>query len=70
VSESTRSASYKPCDCGEDCNAGTEEQPCWGKVYAVDRVETEDDMYWVHACQGHDDLLAGFTVYYNPEPKP
>lgn len=64
-----RSSSYRPCHCGGECYIGTQAEPCWGRVSAVDRYEGEDDTIWIHACEGHEDIVGGYSVYYTPEPK-
>lgn len=54
--------SYKKCYCGVDCyniNDHKEGEPCWGEVHAVSEVVTEDDSWYIHACEGHAGLLFG-----------
>lgn len=53
--------------CGKDCYAlYNEDEPCWGDVYVEDEEWTEDDYYWVHACEGH--LGTYPTGKYTPKP--
>ena len=52
---------YRQCDCGEDCyirdfEEEEREGKCWGRVNVIDKIESEDDHSWVHACEGHRDL--------------
>lgn len=59
----------KPCDCGSlrcDYADVQEIEPCWGEITVVDEVYTEDDYWWVHACEGHEDVNAGDP--YKPDP--
>lgn len=67
----SKSASYKQADCcrGVDCVLldAYDDQPCWGQVTVVDEDYTEDDWWWVHACEGHAQHRDGVT--YIPEGK-
>jgi len=63
---------YNTCrSCGCDCclfeaNAN---EPCWGKVEAVEEVEIGNgDFGWIHACDGHAQSWDGFGPY-KPEPE-
>lgn len=57
--------------CGADCWAEhwLEEYggPCWGDVEVIDEEYTDDDYWWIHACEGHAN---GYGGPYIPEPKP
>lgn len=60
--------------CGAECTKEYEndpDQPCWGKVYAVDEWIIEDEGYtdsiWIHACEGHADMVA-WGGEYTKEP--
>ena len=51
-----KSSSYKLTCCADGCywiDDSTPEQPCWGKVKAIDEISAGEDGWWVHACQGH-----------------
>ena len=51
-----KSGSYKIAECcGDDCYAiDNEEEVCWGEVSVIGSESfTDDDYYWVHACEGH-----------------
>lgn len=42
-------------------------EPCWGKVTAVEEVESGDgDYVWIHSCEGHADVHEGGN--YKPRP--
>jgi hypothetical protein len=46
--------------CNEDCYAIDNEEPCWGDTQAIDEeYYGDDDYYWVHACEGHQDKYHG-----------
>lgn len=57
------SPSYNPAACcGDHCWAypglgGS--GPCWGDVEVVDEIESGDDWWWIHSCQGHMDERDG-----------
>ena len=40
-----------------DCNSGTKDEPCWGKVQHLDERFTDNYLdYWVgDLCEGHMD---------------
>lgn len=50
-----------PCYCGELCVY--EGPDCWGTVQAIEE-EGGEDWYFVHACEGHEDVYHGgsYTV--------
>lgn len=49
--------SYKTCQgCDADCPHDSDEEPCWGEVKVIDEIYTDDDYYWVHCCEGHEDI--------------
>ena len=62
----------KPGCCNSLCDMDYDELPCWGDVEVVDEVnygtDDEPDYTWVHACEGHSDLVA-YGYPYKPEPK-
>lgn len=70
MKEIHRSPSYQPCDgCSCNCNyefSSTPEQPCWGRVLALDEVGGDEGGY-IHGCEGHEDIGIGGT--YREEPK-
>lgn len=55
--------SYKTADCckDKDCDwlDATSTEPCYGQVTVVDEIYTEDDCWWVHACEGHAGVTDG-----------
>lgn len=61
-----RSPSYRPAECcNAECPHDREDEPCWGEVEVIDEHYTEDDSWWVHACQGHKGVYEGHP--YEPE---
>lgn len=60
-----RTGSYRPCECGAECDLLDDNQPrepCWGEVTAVDDWVGEDGAIGLlHACRGH--RLADLAVY-------
>lgn len=51
-----------PCSCGDDCNwEGIDEinEPCYGKIRAIEEMWSDDDYYWVHTCGGHQNMYGG-----------
>lgn len=59
-----KSDSYNPSYCcvGADCykfGINNENEPCWGNVMVIDKIQYDDDYSWVHACQGHWDSYDG-----------
>lgn len=64
-----RLPSYISGDCCPDCDCqmGSESQPCWGECRVVAEEYTEDDHWWIHACEGHEDCWDGgdykFSIY-------
>ena len=68
-----KSPSYEKVCCNADCwfeDYSTEDQPCWGKVEAIDEDYSEDDWTWIHACKGHKgfDYRGGEHQQYTKEP--
>lgn len=64
-----KAASYKKSECcGANCDLLDcyDDQPCWGEVDVIDEDWTEDDWWWVHACEGHRLYREGTA--YIPEP--
>lgn len=62
---STKSYNPNYC-CGTDCNlyGRNENESCWGDVDVVDEVlNYEGDYEWIHACQGHWEVLQGYGKY-------
>jgi len=55
------STPYVPCSCGAGCpyEDKNSDEPCWGPVHAVDEIYSEDDWWWIHACEGHHDKADG-----------
>jgi hypothetical protein len=47
--------------CGTDCHWLNKDstKSCWGKVNVVDEVYTDDDYWWIHACEGHQYINDG-----------
>lgn len=47
--------------CGADCYylSLIGDDPCWGDVKVIEAAYTEDDHWWIHACQGHKDCWYG-----------
>ncbi len=51
----------KKCCEADCCFPGTEKEPCWGNVEAVEEEKYTDedgneDWTWIHTCEGHIDL--------------
>jgi hypothetical protein len=53
---------FVPCCYEEECWAHDSEAlnpeavwagPCWGKGEVIDEEYTEDEHWWIHACEGH-----------------
>lgn len=45
-----------------------DEEVCWGEVNVVDEEYTDDEHWWIHACQGH---WSGYlNGGYEHEPPP
>jgi hypothetical protein len=42
--------------------AGTEGEPCWGQVYAIDEDCADDPELrtWLHGCEGHEDRFGKY----------
>ena len=54
----------EPCYCGATCNLDfIIDEPCYGKVDAVDEISDGEDYYWVHSCEGHVDCLTESGPY-------
>lgn len=50
--------SYKKGTCCPEADCylfGTDAEPCWGQVAVVAEEYNEDDCWWIHACEGHED---------------
>ncbi len=51
--------SYKQADCCVNCDCDCDylnwydNEPCWGQVTVVDEIYSDDDSWWIHACEGH-----------------
>lgn len=61
-----KSISYKQATCCSDIDCyllDADSEICWGQVYVISEEYTEDDYWWVHACEGHEDL----SGKYKPE---
>lgn len=63
-----KSISYNPKSCCElDCwmlNVNDDpEQPCWGKVSAIDEIESFDGLVWIHSCEGHEEMWNDDGIY-------
>ena len=57
------SKSYNPgACCGSNCFKFDDDEPCWGDVEVIDEEWTEEDSWWIHACQGHKSM---WYDYYN-----
>jgi hypothetical protein len=58
--------SYKPCDCGDDCDYAKDNEPCWGEVHVVQEITWEDGWDYEHACEGHSNCcFFGSYIYYD-----
>lgn len=57
------------CELSNCWATGRADEPCWGEVSAVDEGYGETDYWWIHSCEGHDDLYFDSTAAYKPEPK-
>lgn len=57
--------------CGEECSFEDYNEPpaepCWGTVTVVDEQYGEGDYWWIHACEGHQDVHDGGA--YRPKPE-
>lgn len=67
-----KSQSYKPCECGSDCDYLDKGGVCWGQVSAVDEIELLEEYLWAHTCQGHSGvyhrIYYGTATGYEEEP--
>ena len=56
-----KSKSYKEASCCQDCNCHLldvyEQETCWGQVTVIAEDYTEDDYWWIHSCEGHEDCV-------------
>lgn len=55
-----KSKSYKQATCclDHDCDFEEDDQICWGEVTVINEVQIGEDAWaWVHACEGHYNVL-------------
>lgn len=65
-----RLPSYKSADCCKDvdCLYENDVTPCWGQVTVVDESYSDDDWWWIHACEGHSDMpYSNYKISDRPE---
>lgn len=62
-----RAVATVSCSCGMWCAFQKEGEPCWGKVAPRDMEVTDDDVFWIHACEGHD-YATFLKWHYIPMP--
>ncbi len=44
------------CTCGASCDWEDTGKPCYGKIEAIEELRSDDDFYWMHACEGHQNM--------------
>ena len=56
-----------PCfDCRRDtCDFFGIGGPCYGQISVHDEINVGDDYEWVHACEAHDECVAGQSAESN-----
>ena len=56
-----KAESYKQATCCDlhDCHLLdlNEGEVCWGQVTVIAEDYTEDDYWWIHSCEGHEDCI-------------
>lgn len=60
---------YKSVRCCTDTDCyrldSEDAEPCWGQVRVIAEDYDEDDYWWIHACEGHEDCP--YLDKYKPE---